>query len=109
MIKYCLAYDDRISQDREDDNDLINKIVTALKRNSAKNLSRPVASTILFEDTINSNRISFWTEVIEREVENEAYYYLCMVAKEDDGSTVERNKRDLSLATTFQEVLDNLP
>lgn len=117
MKKYCLAYD-AINSGQWQGNELKKVIIEILIAAGAVNFETPVASTILFEDETDRNRINYWNNTIRTEfvsstnrtgkLKNGIYYYICMVAKDVNGAYVERKNADPSLATSLREILSEI-
>lgn len=115
MRKYCLAYD-AINSGEWQPNELKRTILEILKDAGAGHFQAPVASTILFQDEEDSNRIQYWANAIRTEfvsstnangrLNSGIYYYLCMVARTGPGAYIERVNADPSLASSLQDIID---
>jgi hypothetical protein len=107
MAKYCLTFDakDAVSWDPEE---LKLKISGILLDNKGLYLENPVASVILFEDGNVNSDIHHWNNILLRQLKEDAYYYLCVVAKSGKGDYFERNEGDPDLEADYQDLLEDL-
>ncbi len=104
MRKYCFTYD-ALDSDEWKPDELRSLIASILIAHSAINLVSPAASTILFEDVATINRISYWNNVINMQVYEDIYYYLCLVGKDVNGEYIEKIDPDNDLNSNFQELV----
>jgi hypothetical protein len=107
MAKYCLTFDakDAVSWDPEE---LKLKISGILLDNKGLYLENPVASVILFEDGNVNSDMNHWNNILLRQLKEDAYYYLCVVAKSGKGDYFERNEGDPDLEADYQDLLEDL-
>lgn len=96
-MKYCLAYDSK-NPDFFDGGSLKMHIVTILSYSYAVNLHNPISTTILFEDVVNESRIDYWNGIIDNNLGDDIYYYLCEV-------DVFRINGDEELEKEFQSIV----
>lgn len=106
MRKYCVSYDVK-NADEIDFNALKKEIVTVLIANGATvTFNSPVASTILFFDNTDENRINRWDTIISKNFSEVIFYYLCLIARDSNGNQIDRNHGDLELEKNFQRLID---
>jgi len=101
MAKYCLTFDarDAVSWDPEE---LKLKISGILLDNKGLYLENPVVSVILFEDGNVNSDINHWNNILRRQLKEDVYYYLCVVAKSAKG------EGDPNLESDYQDLLEDL-
>jgi hypothetical protein len=108
MRRYCLSYDAKDSKKWKPD-ELKAKIATVLIATGATNLMSPTASTILFHDQEIKTSILNWNTIIMKELGNDIYYYLCLVAQyKENGKNIDKHQADKGLMKGFKELLDKL-
>jgi hypothetical protein len=107
MAKYCLTYDakDALAWDPEE---LKIEVSRILLENGADYLESPVASTILFEDGKDRSELQGWNNALQKNFQNDIYYYLCVVARTKEGDHFERNEGDPDLNDDYQQLLEDL-
>ena len=107
MAKYCLTFDakDAVTWDPEE---LKLKISGILLDNKGLYLENPVASVVLFEDGNVNSDIHHWNNILLRQLKEDAYYYLCVVAKSGKGDSIDRNEGDPDLDADYQDLLEDL-
>jgi hypothetical protein len=107
MAKYCLTFDakDAVSWDPEE---LKLKISGILLDNKGLYLENPVVCVILFEDGNVNSDIHHWNNILLRQLKEDVYYYLCVVAKSAKGDYFERNEGDPDLEADYQDLLEDL-
>jgi hypothetical protein len=107
MAKYCLTFDakDAVSWDPEE---LTLKISGILLDNKGLYLENPVVCVILFEDGNVNSDMNYWNNILLRQLKEDVYYYLCVVAKSGKGDYFERNEGDPDLDADYQDLLEDL-
>jgi hypothetical protein len=107
MAKYCLTFDakDAVSWDPEE---LKLKISGILLENKGLYLENPLASVILFEDGNVHSDIHHWNTILLRQLKEDVYYYLCVVAKSGKGDFIDRNEGDPDMDADYQDLLEDL-
>jgi hypothetical protein len=107
MAKYCLTFDakDAVSWDPEE---LKLKISGILLDNKGLYLENPVVCMILFEDGNVNSDIHHWNNILLRQLKEDVYYYLCVVAKSAKGDYFERNEGNPDLEADYQDLLEDL-
>ena len=84
------------------------KIYGILLDNKGLYLESPVISVILFEDGNVNSDINHWNNILLRQLKEDAYYYLCVVAKSAKGDFIDRNEGDPDLDADYQDLLEDL-
>ena len=107
MAKYCLIFDakDAVSWDPEE---LKLKISGILLEHKGLYLDNPLASVILFEDGNVNSDIHHWNNILLRQLKEDVYYYLCVVAKSGKGDFIDRNEGDPDMDADYQDLLEDL-
>jgi len=107
MAKYCLTYDakDALAWDPEE---LKLEVSRLLLDNGGDYLESPVANTILFEDGKDRNELQQWNHLLSKNLQEDLYYYLCVVARTKEGDHFERNEGDPDLNDDYQQQLEDL-
>jgi hypothetical protein len=107
MARYCFSYDakDALSWDPEE---LILKISEIMLNNKGLYLENPVPNTILFEDGTAQPNLAFWNGIFLKNIKEEVFYYICVVARNPKGEYNENNEGDPDLDADFQELLEDL-
>jgi hypothetical protein len=107
MARYCFSYEakDAISWDPEE---LVLKISEIILNNKGLYLENPVPSTILFEDGNVQPNLAFWNGIFLKNLKEDVFYYLCVVAKNGKGDYSEYNEGDPDLDAEYQELLEDL-
>jgi hypothetical protein len=107
MAKYCLTYDakDALAWEPEE---LKLEISRLLLNNGGDYLESPVVSTILFEDGKDRSDLPSWNNLLAKNMQENIYYYLCVVARTKEGDHFERNEGDPDLNDDYQQLLEDL-
>jgi hypothetical protein len=107
MARYCFTYDakDALSWDPEE---LILKISEIILNNTGLYLENPVPNTILFEDGNVQPNLGFWNGIFLKNLKEDVYYYLGVIAKTGKGEYSESNEGDPDLDADYQELLEDL-
>jgi hypothetical protein len=71
-------------------------------------LENPLASVILFEDGNVNSDIHHWNNILLRQLKEDVYYYLCVVAKSAKGDFIDRNEGDPDMDADYQDLLEDL-
>lgn len=107
MARYCFTYDakDAMSWDPEE---LILKISEIILNNKGLYLENPVHNTILFEDGNVQPNLGFWNGIFLKNLKEDVFYYLGVIAKTAKGEYSESNEGDPDLDAEYQELLEDL-
>ena len=107
MARYCLTFEarDALSWDPEELKLLISE---RLLENQALYLESPVPNTILFEDGGVQPNLGFWNGLLVKNLKEDIFFYLCVVARSVKGEYSESNEGDPDLDADYQEMLDEL-
>ena len=107
MARYCFTYEakDAMSWDPEE---LILKISGILLNNKGLYLENPVPNTIVFEDGNVQPTLGFWNGILLKQLKEDVFYYLCVIAKNGKGEYSETNEGDPDLDAGYQELLEDL-
>ena len=96
---------DAVSWDPEE---LKLKISGILLEHKGLYLENPLASVILFEDGNVNSDIHHWNNILLRQLKEDVYYYLCVVAKSGKGDFIDRNEGDPDMDADYQDLLEDL-
>jgi hypothetical protein len=107
MAKYCLSFDakDALAWDPEE---LKLEVSRLLLQNGGDYLESPVATTILFDDGKDRSDLQTWNSLLAKNLKEDIYYYLCVVARTKEGEPFERNEGDPDLNDDYQQLLEDL-
>lgn len=107
MARYCFTYEakDAMSWDPEE---LILKISEIMLNNKGLYLENPVPNTILFEDGNAQPNLAFWNGIFLKNIKEEVFYYICVIARTPKGEYNESNEGDPDLDADYQEMLEDL-
>jgi hypothetical protein len=107
MARYCLTYDakDALSWDPEE---LVLKISEIVINNKGLYLENPIHNTLLFEDGNVQPNLGFWNGIFLKNIKEDVYYYLCVVARTAKGEPSESNEGDSDLDADYQDLLEDL-
>jgi hypothetical protein len=107
MAKYCLTYDakDALAWEPEE---LKLEISRLLLNNGGDYLESPIVNVILFEDGKDRSDLPSWNNLLAKNLQEDIYYYLCVVARTREGDHFERNEGDPDLNDDYQQLLEDL-
>ena len=107
MAKDCLTYDARDVLAWEPE-ELKLELSRLLLEGGGDFLENPVVGTLLFDDGKDRSDLQTWNNLLQKNLKDEIYYYLCVVARAREGEPFERNEGDPDLNEDFQQLLDDL-
>jgi hypothetical protein len=107
MARYCFTYDAKDAMSWEPE-ELVLKISEIILNNKGLYLENPVTNTILFEDGNVQPNIGFWNGIFLKNLKEDVFYYLSVVAKTPKGEYNESNEGDPDLDADYQELLEDL-
>lgn len=107
MAKYCLSFDakDALAWDPEE---LKLEVSRLLLANGGDYLESPIANTIVFEDGKDRNELPSWNNLLVKNLKEDIFFYLCVVARTKEGDHFERNEGDPDLNDDYQQLLEDL-
>ena len=107
MARYCLTYDakDALAWEPEE---LKIEISRLLLDNGGEYLEGPIAGAIVFEDGKDRSELQSWNHLLQKQLQNDIYYYLCVVARTKEGEYFERNEGNPDLNDDYQQLLEDL-
>ena len=99
MRKYQLSYD-VIDSEKNDNDEVLNELTKKLVVNGAKNITRPVASTLVFETEDNDFRE---IETVVANFSSQIYYVFSLVAQTKDKQSLIECKGNQELEDNYVE------
>ena len=99
MSKYQLSYD-VVDSEKNDNDEVLNELTKKLVVNGAKNITRPVASTLVFETEDNDFRK---IKTVVSNFSSQIYYVFSLVAQTKDKKSLIECKGNQELEDNYVE------